>query len=800
MQMQPYQPHDLASAGAERIHVPVSGPSAATSTPPPSLIAVFAREAWKRKPLLFLWGLVTAIVTLAVVLQFAQPLYRAEGKFVYQPNYRSGAKPIYTPPNIQSAIQILKSSEALDPVRAKHLPNVSANEFANNVRVEVSKQSEFIDISYDHPDRAVAEAVATDLMEEGLKTFANVRTRTTKDTIVQVRNDLDKSKKRLEEAKEAYRKAHESRGVADPQVELVTVQTDLADVNRQIRAADEKEAGLKEQIRVLEQRRDAPAGTGDPTADESFFQELQALIAKLQTDTNNQQLVDAATINLTAAKRKEAEMRPLMIKGVIQRTEYDDIVTQIRLHEATLKRADESKQLREDLQKKYDDLKKKMAGGKPLRRAVVEELDKLNAELAAIPVTRAALTAELGAKKKALTDLAELQKELGPKDEEIRLLRTRLQDFDAQLSDAADRSQDLNANDLRIHSAAAAGMAPHSTNAPKLGLALVGASALLFVGYMSLFALPRVAPGSLARSANAPASGLPRALVALVPYLQPAKRQHATGSQDTAQSPPAPAGPSDAANGTHPTVIAAPSATDSEPVTAWGDSVGRAPAGDGPATAVASKPTRRTSADAAAKPLDPEPAPVQVLADRISEDWVDRGGIVLFTPTAHELNVGPAMGDLGQIFTQRGERVLVFDARHDAATPTWAGAGAPDVAHSVEGFLDGRAQAPGECFVCTDLNGVEYSRADLSTRVAGVMAAHRFRQLVEEMRERYSLVFLVSPPVTLDGGDSLLATLAEGMVLVTESSANPTEVHAYLETLTHQAPARVYGTLAVPKA
>ena len=28
------------------------------------------------------------------------------------------------------------------------------------------------------------------------------------------------------------------------------------------------------------------------------------------------------------------------------------------------------------------------------------------------------------------------------------------------------------------------------------------------------------------------------------------------------------------------------------------------------------------------------------------------------------------------------------------------------------------------------------------------MAAHRFRQLVEEMRERYSVVFLVGPPVT----------------------------------------------------
>jgi Mrp family chromosome partitioning ATPase len=179
---------------------------------------------------------------------------------------------------------------------------------------------------------------------------------------------------------------------------------------------------------------------------------------------------------------------------------------------------------------------------------------------------------------------------------------------------------------------------------------------------------------------------------------------------------------------------------------------------------------------------------------------MDRGGIVLFTPTADELKVAPAIGDLGRIFTERGDRVLVFDARHDAENPSWAGPRAPEVARTVEGFLDGRADATSECFVPTNLNGVEYSRADLSTRVAGVMAAHRFRQLVEQMRERYSVVFLVGPPVTLDGSDPMLATLAEGMVLVTESSADLSEVHAYLDALSHQVPTRVYGTLAVPRA
>src|SRR5689334_24312408 len=60
------------------------------------------------------------------------------------------------------------------------------------------------------------------------------------------------------------------------------------------------------------------------------------------------------------------------------------------------------------------------------------------------------------------------------------------------------RSQDLYANDLRIHSMAAAGSAPNSTNTPKLALAVIGASAFLFVGYIALFCLPKLAPDQLA--------------------------------------------------------------------------------------------------------------------------------------------------------------------------------------------------------------------------------------------------------------------------------------------------------------
>ena len=204
------------------------------------------------------------------------------------------------------------------------------------------------------------------------------------------------------------------------------------------------------------------------------------------------------------------------------------------------------------------------------------------------------------------------------------------------------------------------------------------------------------------------------------------------------------------------------------------------PAGDAEAVAVA------------------EPEPVRALAERLVEEGVDHGGIVLFSPTDEELRLAPAIGDLGRYFTDRGERVLVFDARQMAESPAWVQANG--VAATVEGFLNGQAAAATECFVPTTLNGVEYSRVDLSNRVSGILEAKRFQELVEQMRERYSVVFLVGPPVTLGDDHPLLATLAEGMVLVTETAADPVEVHAYLDTLCQQVPARLYGTLAVPKS
>jgi uncharacterized protein involved in exopolysaccharide biosynthesis len=779
MQIQPYTPKDLAtaSAGADRIQVPAGGALTPAGPQPPSLVQVFGREVWKRKRLLAVWAVVTLVVVGVVVSTFAKPVYRAEGRLSYRPNYAAGGpRPIYTPPNIQSAVQILKAQDVFEPVREKHLPGMSADEFARNVRVELARQSEFIDVSFDHPNPAVAAAVANDLMDVGQKYFTNVRVKSTTDAVAQVGRDLMQAKKDLERAKDDYRNAYEAKDIANPEVELDTLKTALSEIGSQLRQARSHQFDLKVKIDYLETKQKAPRGTSDDAIDEQFYNELSARIAGLQQRMMDEQTLQSAKIEADKLRDEAERMWPLVKKGVFQKIDYEAIIAKLRQQEAILKTAEETKAEREALKKQLEEFQARTKNGKRIPRAEQDQLQQLRLEQTALPGQIETLQEEQRQKRQDLARLNQLMRELGPKDEEIRLLRVRMQDLDAQL--AAGRGQDPYANDLRVHAAAATGNTPYSTNASKLGLALAGASALLFVGYMSLFGLPKgtlTGPAGVGGLPNTPGGGLlPRALVALVPYTQkgqaPGNQPGLNGTAADGMSPGSPPASTEAA---------APMSTPSKAPRADRIPVAE-PAGNAEPIAVA------------------EPEPVRALAERLIEEKVDRGGIVLFAPTDEELRLAPAIGDLGRYFTARGDRVLVFDARQAAEAPPWVQA--PGVAASVAGFLSGQAERATECFVPTSLSGVEYSQVDLSKRVSGVLEARRFQELVEQMRERYSVVFLVGPPVTLDDDHPLLASMAEGMVLVTETAADPVEVHAYLDTLCQQVPARLYGTLAVPKA
>jgi len=192
---------------------------------------------------------------------------------------------------------------------------------------------------------------------------------------------------------------------------------------------------------------------------------------------------------------------------------------------------------------------------------------------------------------------------------------------------------------------------------------------------------------------------------------------------------------------------------------------------------------------------------LRALAARIAQNATDRGSIVLFTPASKGLRVEALVGDLGWYYAQHGGRVLVFDARSfesSSSLPAWAGPAAGEVGIEVEDFVLGHLDRPGACFVSTLISSIDYSRCDVFKNLNGVLSMYRFRRLVEEMKNSYSLVLIITPEMyRRDPEDDFLGHLAEGVVVVLNEGVNPAEVDAYIQNL-RTLDRTVYGAVTVP--
>jgi len=852
MQVQPYQsPGGLLPPGAAisqfgadpRITVPAGQPPL-----PPSLFAIFLQEIAKRKALLLVWLIVTAAVGAALIFKYAKPLYRAEGKLAYIPNYRSGMRPLYNPPNIQTMAQIVKTMDAPEAVRQKLAPDMSKDEFAKNLRADVSRMSEFLDISFDSTDPADATRIANAVMDEAIVSFGKYRQSSIKEKSAEVKADYERAMADLQRVKNDYQKAHGDKGVLDLKSEIETARAAVQDEERNLRDARAAEAKLKLELTFLKNRRDTPLDGPDRGFDESLSQQLNILLNEYTRKAQNVQVYEGAKFKLQQLQQEEERMRLPTQRGVYPVSEYQKVLFDMRAAEAIVNQHEEAKSIADTMQIEIDKLKAAMKSGRPVRLGSNMEIDKVEKDLSTMPATIKDVEDRSKDKRTALNSLLELHRDLGPKEEEITLVRSRVLELSNQMTDAQHRGKDPNADDLKVHTLAATGGGPYATNIPKMAAAVLGVSAMLFLGYIAFFAMPRL---MAAQPAAAGAALLPRAVLAMIPVATPAPASQPADVKPTglsaapslakvpaAQTPPptaarpteaeiviplnqpTPAKPVDTVNPLtqskpakpildtiiplDPPIPARPAALKVSPLPkaslklqdldpAGAQTVTLPPP---PATAI---PVAAQLKVPAAQPPTHSSQAVMALAERITQEGVDRGSIVLFAPTQDQLQLTSLIGDLGLQLSQEGNRVLVFDARPTAENPAWAGPNTQAVANRVEGYLDGRSEAT-HCFIPTAMKNVEYSRADLSNRVSGVMSAHRFRQLVEEMRERYSLVLMVAPPMALDGNDPLLATLAEGLVIVTESSAPPNQIKAYIDHLAEQIPAPVYGALSVPKA
>lgn len=899
MQVQQYQtpstgmlPQGMGQTGTlqpygtdPRIHIP-TGPS--PNQPPPSLFALFLQEILKRKTLLVIWGVLTLIIAFLVITKYAKPLYRAEGKMAYIPNYRSGMKPLYNPPNIQTMGQILKTMDGAEAVRQKYVPQMSKDEFNKAMRFEVSKLSEFLDSSFDAHDPEIATKVANALMEEGIVGFGKYRQSVLLERTKEVRTDYERAANDLKLAKEKFQKAQQQKGLIDVKAEIEKYRSNILAEEKTLSDIKLSELKLKTEIDILRIRRDQPVKGDQRMVDDQYLTVIQPLINELNLQLQNVQVYESAKFRLEQLRQEEERTRELARKGILPINEYQRIVADLKSTEAIVQQHAKVKASIGELQDRIGELKKELASGKPLRLTTNTEIDRAEKELATLPAQVKSYEESLTTKRAKLTQLMELQQELSPLEEEITLVRNRMTDLSAQLAEAQ-RGKDSNADDLKISTPATIGSGPYTTNGPKMAAAIFAVSGLLFGAYLAIFAIPKAMAASTPATVAAPQpQPPPRAVLAMVPVAtQPMPVAPAptapppttvTQTHHTTNLPTAPASTNPSVvpgiidtNSTKPKLpithddsanrpsvsvatdheiiipleVPTPTTTSAKPTTKPATKPNVAPLpraslvlkdllSTNPSTTTANssatasttpsvesiklppppkaeplKVTTQPKAEPKRKPdVQPEPEPIAQtpvedpgilqLANRITQEGVDRGSIVLFAPTAEQLQLSHIIGDLGRHLSQQGNRVLVFDARQTAENPSWAGTQAPNVGKRVEGFLDGRSEAT-QFFVPTAMKNVEYSRADLATHVSGVMSAHRFRQLVEEMRERYSLVLMVAPTMVLDGNDPLLAPLAEGLVVVAENTIMPSQIQAYINNLAEQLTAPVYGALTVPK-
>jgi hypothetical protein len=181
---------------------------------------------------------------------------------------------------------------------------------------------------------------------------------------------------------------------------------------------------------------------------------------------------------------------------------------------------------------------------------------------------------------------------------------------------------------------------------------------------------------------------------------------------------------------------------------------------------------------------------VQTLALGIGQGVTEPGSIILFTPLNDKVRIESVVAELARFYARDGGPVLLFDARAAHAKRLLARTVAPLRPAQVDAYLDGLSDDADECFAPTEVPCVEYTRGDLARRVNdGMMGMYRFRRLLDEMRQRYARVLMISPPLRETGDLDVLTALSETIVLVVPDHTSPNEVDPLVQSLrTAEAP------------
>ncbi len=701
----------------------------------PSYVQVLLRQIKKRWLHLFFWLVATTVVAAVVITKFAKPTFHAEGRLYYSPDFNYSHKRLYTPPNIQTILALAKSPEVVDKAAEEANLGVGGDALDKKLTIAIVKQSDLISVQFDWPNREQAEKVANRVLQLVIQQNDQLRRRLSEKAIIDLEESLEKVAKDELAMRNLLNETLGNMKIFDLKTEMGTVINEISSLNSQILALSIEETSLKTQIKDIDEkvaakRRELDSGKSDPDQDrlEAGLMSEMRIIRSSQVE--KQRAIELAKVKLSAALAKRKNWDPLFRAGHISKAEWNENEDAIKLYNIEIGGSAELMRMNQELKDKEQQiLNIKKGFVSPEHQQLRSERLQKEVLLSSIPRKIKDLEESLAERMQHQRHLQSAQKKV----QHIELAIDSLHQKRTSQSEQKHEHEKLEAKkveELTIYAPATTGGAPPTTNHVKLGAVVFGLSILLFVGFIAVFDMPKMA---MHGSPMPP----PQAQ-----YPVPAW-QHYAPRQESEYAPP------------QPPPTRGPSMTNEH---------------------------------------------MRALAERIMENNRTRGSIVLFTPTSSGLRVENLLGDLGCFLKKETGRVLVFEARTAAegpAYPAWIGPSGREVSDQLDAYLEGRHERGGNCFAETLIAGIDYARCDLSHHLTAVMSMYRFRRLMHDMKERYTVVLMITPERFHGDEDDLFTTLGEGIVVVVNEDADRAEVDSYMCDL-RASETPVYGVVTVP--
>jgi hypothetical protein len=173
----------------------------------------------------------------------------------------------------------------------------------------------------------------------------------------------------------------------------------------------------------------------------------------------------------------------------------------------------------------------------------------------------------------------------------------------------------------------------------------------------------------------------------------------------------------------------------------------------------------------AGKPL--MPAESRALALRLRQSVSEPGGILLFAPLSGSDGLNELVCDICRYLALQDEKVLILDGRigdgEDGGTPPWvsplATAG-EDMATGLVQYLVFEGQSIWNAILPTRFPGVEYLPAGGPCSTTDVLASQQFRELLQTLRQHYSLIVMTAPAADHPIDTEILSGYADGVLAV----------------------------------